>query len=156
MEAELIFLMGKTEIRFPRDRFYARQHLWLQADPDDPGGRIVRVGFTAYSVRLLKDVYFLEWTVGSGPVRQKQEIGQIESAKAVSSLYPPGAGAIANFNDALLDDPTPINTDPYGSGWLYRFIPEEPPLTPEQYLARVQEGWDADQRSIKKQVEQGL
>ena len=54
------FLMGKYEARIPTDRVYSDNHLWLQADGEP---NQYRVGFTAYSVRLLQDVYFLEWSI---------------------------------------------------------------------------------------------
>ena len=94
------FMMGQYKALIPQDRQYSRRHLWLQ----ESGPGRFRVGFTTYSVRLLQDVYFLEWSVDPGSlVRDKQEIGEVESAKAVSSLFPPSAGKVLNFNDLLLN-----------------------------------------------------
>jgi hypothetical protein len=80
-----------------------------------------RVGFTAFAVRMLQDVYFLDWGVEPGAVvKAKQEIGEIESSKAVSSLHAPSDGRILQF-----DWPKPIakrggicsrNKRPEGSG----------------------------------------
>ena len=151
MSEVLVFKMGEYEARFPRDRQYARNHLWAQ---EGPGG--FRIGFTAYSVRLLKDVYFLDWEVEAGTrVRQADEIGQIESSKAVSSLHPPADGRILNFNEGLLDDPSGINTDGYGAGWLYHFETEARFLSPEEYVDLLGTTWEETQRVIKGQVNEG-
>ena len=103
---------------------------------------------------MLQDVYFLEWSVDPGSVvKDRQEIGEIESSKAVSSMFPPGAGIILEFNPAILNDPSGINTDNYGSGWLYEFKPSDSMITAEEYVEVLQSGWDDTQRAIKGQPE---
>ena len=68
----------------------------------------------------LQDVYFLDWSVDAGTqLAEKQEIGSIESKKAESSLYAPIAGRLVRFNEELLSDPSAINVDKYGGGWLF-------------------------------------
>jgi glycine cleavage system H protein len=127
---------------------YADNHHWLQ---EAAGG--FRVGFSAYAVRLLQDVYFLEWSVDpNSRVRKKQEIGQIESSKAVSSLYAPLDGVLVNFNEQLLDDPTPINTDGYGAGWLYTLDTEARAMTAQEYVTFLETKWEETQRMIKGQL----
>ena len=148
MSDELTFAMGKYEARIPVDRLYSENHHWLQ---EAPGG--FRVGLTAFSVRLLQDVYFLEWTIDAQTrVRRKQEIGEIESSKAVSALYAPADGTVLDFNELLLDDPTPINTDSYDAGWLYGFETDAKLLTPAQYVELLDGQWDETQRMIKGQI----
>ncbi|HCS54181.1 glycine cleavage system protein H [Rubinisphaera sp.] len=148
-EAELIFMMGSYEARFPTDRFYALNHMWMQPVDDR-----IRVGFTAYSVRLLQDVYFLDWEVDAGvSVKPKQTIGEIESSKAVSHLTAPIAGDDIQFNEALLNDPSLINTDGYGSGWLFSLKSEAEMLTAEDYVGHLEEVWKETQRVIKGQVQ---
>ncbi|HEY7183872.1 MAG TPA: glycine cleavage system protein H, partial [Blastocatellia bacterium] len=71
MSDHFIFLMGKYEARVPKDRLYAPNHMWFRHEAD-----AYRVGFTAFAVRLLQDVYFLDWGVEPGAVvAAKQEIG---------------------------------------------------------------------------------
>lgn len=144
----LVFMMGKFEARFPTDRIYSHNHLWLQADGD-----VFRVGFTMYSVRLLQDVYFLDWMIDpNSTVRHKQQIGEIESSKALSELYAPQAGEVLDFNSTLLDDPSGINTDNYGNGWLYRFRTDSEFMSPEQYIEHLDQGWQKTQNMIKGQM----
>jgi glycine cleavage system H protein len=148
---DIIFMMGEFSARIPRDRMYARNHHWVQPGP---GG--FRVGLTAFSVRLLQDVYFLDWTIDANtPVKQKQEIGQVESSKAVSSMFPPSDGRIVDFNTLLLDDPSTINTDPYGLGWLYNMETDARFMSPEEYTAFLGTKWDETQRMIKGQINEG-
>jgi glycine cleavage system H protein len=148
MSTELVFMMGKFAARLPGDRLYSENHLWLL--PHD--GRY-RVGFTSYSVRLLQDVYFLDWSIDAGTdVRKKQELGEIESSKALSTLYAPRDGRVVAFNEQLLNDPSAINHDNYGAGWLYEFATSSPLLTPEAYLQVLEAGWDETQRLLKGQM----
>ena len=145
---DLIFMMGKFEARIPVDRSYSPSHLWFQES--DRGWR---VGLTSYSVRLLQDVYFLEWDVDPGAVlKHKAEIGQIESSKALSSLYAPFDGTLLAFNQALLDDPTAINVDNYGKGWLFEFLTEAQMLSPAEYQRVLEDGWEETQRVLKGQL----
>ncbi len=123
--------------------------MWLQ--PVDSG--TFRVGLTAYSVRLLQDVYFLEWSIDPGTdVRDREDIGEVESSKAVSSMYTPCAGTVVEFNAALLNDPSGINADNYESGWLYTMRTSADLLTPEEYINVLEDGWDETQRTIKGQM----
>ncbi|MGE5192231.1 MAG: glycine cleavage system protein H, partial [Deltaproteobacteria bacterium] len=148
MPDDLEFMMGKYAARSPGDRRYASNHLWLK-----PAGNRFRVGFTAYSVRLLQDVYFLNWSIDTDTrVRFKQEIGEIESSKAVSSLYAPCDGRVVVFNEKLLNDPSVINTDNYESGWLYEFETEAELLTPPAYVDLLASGWEKTQQMIKGQM----
>ena len=98
-------------------------------------------------------MYFLDWTIDPNtPVEDRQEIGEIESSKAVSSMFTPCAGTILDLNEAVLNDPSGINTDNYGSGWLYRMKTESPLLTPEEYIRVLDDGWEDTQRTIKGQM----
>lgn len=148
MSAELIFSMGKFEARIPTDREYFSNHLWRQ----EREGRFV-VGFTAYSVRLLQDVYFLSWSIDPRTrVKHKQELGEIESSKAVSTLYAPAAGVVGEFNDLVLSDPSFINTDGYHRGWLYEFETEAKLMTAAEYVDFLAGVWEQTQRVIKGQM----
>src|SRR5215475_13551068 len=113
----LTFMMGKHPAPLPADLGYCRNHMWRRRGPDDASV----FGFTAYAVRLMQDVYFLEWRIDPGLVTSKQEIGFVETQKATSGLYAPLAGRVVRFNSALLEDPGTINVDNYGAGWLFEF-----------------------------------
>lgn len=149
MSDGLVFYMGKFAAHIPLDRHYARNHMWaLQAGPG------WRFGFTAYAVRLLQDVYFLEWSVDPGTtLRERQGIGAIESSKAESELFAPMAGRLLRFNEELLTDPSGINVDNYGAGWLFEIEGDGSTLlSPPEYVDHLQDAWAVAQRTIKGQI----
>ena len=158
MADELIFMMGKFEARFPTDRKYAKNHMWAKAADDRAPAEanlpLWRFGFTAYAVRLLQDVYFLDWTIDAGTaLKERQPIGNIESSKAESELYAPVAGTLVEFNEDLLTDPSGINVDKYGRGWLFSMQSGgESLLSPEEYLVHLESAWKVAERTIKGQM----
>jgi len=149
MSEPLVFMMGKFAAEFPTDRKYAKNHMW-----GERRGEVIRFGFTAYAVRLLQDVYFLDWAVDPGVMlAEKQEIGSIESKKAESSLYSPVAGRLVRFNEELLSDPSAINLDKYGAGWLFEIeTTGETLLQPSDYIQHLTGVWEIAQRTIKGQM----
>tara|TARA_B100001013_G_scaffold327206_1_gene240205 strand:+ start:587 stop:1036 length:450 start_codon:yes stop_codon:yes gene_type:complete len=149
MSDHVIFMMGNFEARFPTDRKYCRNHMWIKTE-----GRKHRFGFSGYAVRLLQDVYFLDWNLDApAEVQRGQEIGSIESSKALSSLFAPIDGSIVGFNEDLLDDPSTINVDGYGAGWIFDMSGDgSVAIEPEDYIQFLDEGWEATQRALKKQL----
>ncbi|MCX7700633.1 MAG: glycine cleavage system protein H [Gemmataceae bacterium] len=149
MSEELTFMMGKYAARLPVALRYARNHMWCE---DRQGG--LRFGFTAYAVRLMQDVYFLDWCVDEGStLQEKQRIGNIETSKAVSDLFAPIAGRVLQLNRAVLADPSAINADCYGSGWLFELAGiAEGLMDAAGYHAFLEAGWETTQRILKNQV----
>ncbi len=148
------FMMGEFEAVFPVDRQYHPNHMWSQ--PQKSGG--TRFGFTAYAVRLLQDVYFLDWAIDApAQITAGQEIGAIESKKAESSLYSAVSGNLTKFNQALMEDPSAINVDKYDAGWLFEMdelslTDATSPLDVEAYLELLVDVWEKTQRTIKGQM----
>jgi len=151
---QLTFMMGEFEAVFPNDRQYHRNHMWSQQQPSGEE----RFGFTAYAVRLLQDVYFLDWAIDAPAViTAGQEIGAIESKKAESSLYAAVSGNLTSFNEALMEDPSAINVDKYDAGWLFEMADLSltegtQPLEVEGYLELLVDVWEKTQRTIKGQM----
>ncbi len=150
MADDLTFMMGKFEARFPTDRQYAKNHMWASATDDG-----FRFGFAAYAVRLLQDVYFLDWEFDP-PIElaEKQQIGAVESSKAESDLFAPMAGRLTALNAQLLSDPSAINVDKYGAGWLFEMSGVGGELlSAEKYIAHLAAIWEVTQRTIKGQFQ---
>ena len=146
----LIFKMGEFEAHFPTDRLYAKNHMWAKQVSENT----LRFGLAAYAVRLLQDVYFLDWEFAAGTsVRQGDQIGDIESSKAESSLHAPLSGTLSDYNLALLKDPSAINVDKYDTGWLFEIKADAGALlSPEEYLEHLQAVWEVTQKTIKGQL----
>ena len=100
----------------PDDRRYTREHEWVLLGQD---GRVL-VGITAYAQEQLGDVVFLDLPKAGIRLEQSQKLGEIESVKAVSDLFSPVSGEVAEVNQELLDHPEMINEDPNSKGWMVR------------------------------------
>jgi glycine cleavage system H protein len=149
MPDDLTFLMGKFPAVLPGSLRYARNHMWAR-----PEGDSWRFGFTSYAIRLMQDVYFLDWCVSaSDRVELLQQIGHIETSKAVSDLFAPLTGTVTAFNRDLLDDPSGINVDGYGAGWLFEMeAMGETLMTAGEYHQFLADNWEKTQRLIKGKI----
>lgn len=145
------FMMGEFEAVFPNDRLYARNHMWAQER-----GEKFRFGFSSYAVRLLQDIYFLDWEI-EPPIElnAKAEMGSIESKKAESIIFAPSTGNLESLNSDLLNDPSAINVDKYEAGWLFEMqVPQPDFLDVSQYIEHLEIVWQDAQRTIKGQMNQ--
>jgi glycine cleavage system H protein len=147
---DLTFMMGKFAAVLPGDVRYCRNHMWCRLTADGKH----RFGFSSYAIRLMQDVYFLDWCVNPGEaIALKQQIGNIETSKAVSDLFAPIAGNLLAFNQELLKDPSGINVDGYGTGWLFEMEGDiGSTMEPQGYYDYLAAGWDNTQRILKGQM----
>lgn len=104
----------------PTDRKYTESHEWFK-----PEGDLVVVGITKHAVDELTDVTFVEMKDAGESVEPGDAIGEVESVKATSDIYTALGGEIAEVNEKLGDDPSLLNTDPYGDGWLIKLKPSD-------------------------------
>ena len=102
---------------FPDGLRYTEEHEYLAAT-DESG--VYRVGITDYAQGELGDVVYVELPAAGGSFEKGATFGTIEAVKAVSDLYCPVAGEIVAVNESLEDDPSSVNSDPYGAGWMIR------------------------------------
>jgi glycine cleavage system H protein len=146
----LTFMMGEFAAQIPTDRRYIKNHMWVS----DIADNVVRFGLSAYAVRLLQDVYFIEFNIEEGAdFESRQEIGMIESKKAESGIYAPCAGRLLAINPEVLSDPSVINVDKYGRGWLFEVAATKiDRLEPQQYIDHLDAAWEVAQRTIKGQA----
>lgn len=94
---------------------YTSEHEWIALDGD-----IATVGITDFAADQLGDVVFVDLPAVDTTVHAGAVCGEIESTKSVGELYAPLSGEIVAVNDAVVDDPSLVNADPYGDGWLVR------------------------------------
>ncbi len=100
----------------PRDLRYAQTHEWARQMDD---GTIV-VGISDHAQGQLGDLVYVEVPEVGRTVDAGEACAVVESVKAASDIYSPAAGEVVESNDALVDAPEDVNTDPYGDGWLFR------------------------------------
>jgi glycine cleavage system H protein len=96
---------------------YTEEHEYLKAT-DESG--VYRVGITDYAQGELGDVVYVELSDAGQSFEKRASFGTIEAVKAVSDLYCPVAGEIVGVNESLENDPSSVNDDPYGAGWMIR------------------------------------
>ncbi|SDJ63510.1 glycine cleavage system protein GcvH [Nonomuraea jiangxiensis] len=119
----------------PDELNYTKEHEWV-AGLDD--GITVTVGITAFAAEALGDVVFVQLPEVGSTVEAGESIGEVESTKSVSEIYTPVGGEVVEVNQAVVDDPSLANSDPYGDGWMFRVRVEGDPedlLSPEEYAA---------------------
>ncbi len=93
---------------------YTAEHEWV--DDSSP----VTVGITSVAAEALGDIVFVELPAVGDTVEAGSVIGEIESTKSVSELFSPVSGTVTEVNQAVVDDPSIVNGDPFGAGWLLR------------------------------------
>ena len=115
---------------------YTSEHEWVAVDGD-----IARIGITDYAADKLGDVVFVDLPQAGTPAVAGRVVGEIESTKSVGELYAPVDGEIVEVNDALADDPSLVNSDPYGAGWMIavRFTELPELLGADEYAALTAE-----------------
>jgi glycine cleavage system H protein len=94
---------------------YTAEHEWIAIDGD-----VATVGITDFAAEQLGDVVFVELPAVDAGVTAGEVVGEIESTKSVGELYAPLTGDIIAVNEAAVDDPSIVNADPYGKGWLVK------------------------------------
>jgi glycine cleavage system H protein len=100
---------------YPTDCRYTREHEWVRIEDDT-----CVLGITDFAQNQLGEVVFVETPAVGHVFDTGDEIGTIESVKAVAEVYTPVAGEIVEVNETLRDDPQSVNEDPHGDGWLVR------------------------------------
>ena len=106
----------------PDDRSYTKEHEWLLEDKE---AGVFAVGITAFAQDELGEVVYVEFPDVGDEVTAGESFGVVESTKAASDIYAPISGTVAAVNAALEDEPSLINSAPYGDGWLIKIKAED-------------------------------
>ena len=99
----------------PNDRHYIETHEWHKLEND-----LVTIGLSRFAVDELTDITFVEIQRRDGAIAAGEVLGEIESVKTTSEIFCGIDGTVTAVNTAVLDDPSIINTDPFGAGWLVK------------------------------------
>ncbi len=119
--------------------YYTKDHLWVKIDENT-----AVIGISDYGQAQLGDVVFVELPEVEKEVESGEKVASVESIKAVVDVFSPLTGKITSINEDLKDDPSLINTDPYGDGWIYEMQMSDPTevedlMTSEDYQAYLDE-----------------
>ncbi|HRW20478.1 MAG TPA: glycine cleavage system protein GcvH, partial [Bacteroidales bacterium] len=99
----------------PKDLKYTKTHEWIKLEGDE-----AFVGITEFAASQLGDVVFVEVETIGESLSQGEAYGSIEAVKTVSDTYMPVDGEVLELNPAVEDDPSVVNKDCYGDGWLIK------------------------------------
>lgn len=105
----------------PDDLYYHKEHMWVRKEADT-----IRVGLNDFSQKLSGELSFIELPDTDSEAEADEVIGSYETGKWMGKIYAPVAGEIIEVNEDLEDDPTLVNTDPYGKGWIFTIRPADP------------------------------
>ena len=123
---------------YPTDFRYTKQHEWIKVE-----GSRATVGITEYAQEQLGDVVFAELPKVGVKLDAGQSFGTVESVKAVSEIFMPVSGEIAEINSSLVDTPENINKDPHGSAWLVKIKLSNPSEVEKLMDAKAYESYIA-------------
>lgn len=101
------------EYRVPEDLYYTKDHIWVKIEGD-----MATIGITDYGQHQLGDIVFIEMPEVGREVEAGEVIASVESVKAISEVYAPLTGRIISINEELSSEPSVINSDNYGDGWI--------------------------------------
>ncbi|HLA12585.1 MAG TPA: glycine cleavage system protein GcvH [Pyrinomonadaceae bacterium] len=99
----------------PENLHYSKDHEWVRVEGD-----IAVIGITDYAQNSLGDVVYVELPKIGDDFSANEPFGSVESVKAVSEMFTPVSGSVAEINESLTDEPEKVNSDPYGEGWMIR------------------------------------
>lgn len=101
-------------MNIPEGLRYTRQHEWVLID-----GESARIGITDLAQDALGNIVHVQLPKVGQPVQSGSSAVEVESSKSVSDIYSPVSGSVVLVNESLATEPGLVNSDPYGSGWLY-------------------------------------
>ena len=99
----------------PEDLHYSKDHEWVRVEDD-----IAVIGITDYAQNSLGDVVYVELPKVGESFAANESFGSVESVKAVSEIFTPVSGEVAEVNESLNDEPEKVNKDPYNDGWMIK------------------------------------
>lgn len=102
-------------MNFPAELRYTKEHEWVKLEGD-----IAIVGITDFAQSELGDIVYVEIETAGQTLAQDEIFGSVEAVKTVSDLFLPIAGEILEVNEALVNAPELVNSDPFGEGWMIK------------------------------------
>jgi glycine cleavage system H protein len=105
----------------PEELYYHQEHMWAKVEGDK-----VKVGLSDFSQKLAGEISYIEMPEEGVQVNQDKVVGSYETGKWLGKIYAPVSGEVISINEDAEDDPTLINKDPYGAGWIFEMKMSDP------------------------------
>lgn len=106
---------------YPDDLYYTREHIWVRVQ-----GSRGTIGVTDFAQREMGEILFADLPEEGSQVEKDDVFGTLESSKTVAELHSPVSGEILSINKDLEEEPSLINDDPFGNGWLVTIEVDDP------------------------------
>ncbi len=128
----------------PEDLYYHKEHMWVRVED----GKAI-VGLTDFNQKAAGELSFIELPMEGDEVSKDEVVGSFETGKWLGKIYAPVSGTVTKVNEELEDDPSIVNKDPYGEGWLFEIEMSNP-----DELKELMKG-DSDEvvEWLKKEIE---
>lgn len=114
---------------------YTKEHEWVASSAT---ALVYRVGITDYAQAALGDIVYVQLPKVGEKLSADKVCGEVESTKSVSEIFSPVTGSVVAINSELNSAPESINSDPYGTGWLFEVCVDSEPnnlLSASDYAA---------------------
>ena len=126
------------ETKVPEHLLYTEEHEFVHKTDTDT----VEIGITDYASHELGDVVYVDLPKIGATFKKMEVLGTIEAVKAVSEIFSPISGEVIEVNGAIEGDPSVVNKDPYGAGWMVKLKISNPAeldelLGPKDYAAHI-------------------
>ncbi|MEM4246624.1 MAG: glycine cleavage system protein GcvH, partial [Candidatus Bathyarchaeia archaeon] len=108
------------DYEMPDDLYYHKKHMWVKIEDGK-----ARIGIDDFTQKMAGDIVYVDVPPKGDTLTQGVDFGTIESGKWVGKIIAPISGEVVEENEAVIDDPTLVNKDPYGDGWIAIVIPSK-------------------------------
>lgn len=108
-------------MNIPKDLRYSKDHEWIRVEGD-----VAFIGITDFAQGELGDIVFVDIETEGEALDAEEVFGTVEAVKAVSDLFMPVSGEVIEVNADIADNPTAVNEDPYGTGWMIKVKLSDP------------------------------
>ena len=105
----------------PDELYFHKEHMWVKVDGD-----IAIVGMDDFSQKLAGELSFIELPMEGDEVSKDEAVGSYETGKWMGKIFAPVSGEVVEVNEELEDDPSIVNQDPYGKGWMFKIKMSDP------------------------------
>jgi len=142
----------------PEDYYYVKEHEWILIEDIDTA----KIGITDYAQKSLREITYFYAEKRGASLKRMETICKIESMKGVIEILSPLSGVVLRFNNGLFDDPSMLNREPYGKGWIAIIRPTnldkelEKLLKPELYADYIQELVKIDETLLIHRWKKGI
>lgn len=126
--------------QLPDELYYHKEHMWVKIE-----GEKATVGVTDFYVKLAGEISYVELPSMGDDITMDDVVGTVETGKWIGKIYAPLSGCIDSINEAIDEQPSLPNSDPYGAGWLFTMTLSNPSEIMQLYHGASALDWQQEQ-----------